>query len=126
MPGEKTLMTKARRPWLAAVLFALALCGCRDGSPVGGGGKDREAAVQDNLAKLGPEDSKLAAAQKYCAVENDNRLGEMGKPVKILVRGEPVFLCCGGCKKAALKDPDRTLARVKELKDQAAREAKEK
>ena len=40
----------------------------------------------------------------------------MGTPVKVTVKGQPVFLCCDGCKKKALGDPDKTLAAVEKLK----------
>jgi hypothetical protein len=35
-----------------------------------------------------------------------------------------VFLCCKGCEKKALADPDRTLAKVKELKAEVRDEKK--
>ena len=75
--------------------------------------------IKANLAKLDPEDQKLAEEQKFCALENENRLGAMGVPVKIMVKGEPVFLCCKGCQKDAQADPDKTLANVKELRAKA-------
>jgi hypothetical protein len=43
----------------------------------------------------------------------------MGVPVKVMVKGQPVFLCCKTCRKQALADPDKTLARVDELKAKA-------
>jgi hypothetical protein len=79
--------------------------------------QDDEAEVRANLAKLSPEDRKLAEAQKFCVVEEENRLGSMGMPVKVLVKDQPVFLCCKGCTKKALADPDKTLAMVKRLKE---------
>jgi len=84
--------------------------------------QEEEAEIQANLAKLSPEDRKLAEAQKYCAIEDENRLGAMGPPVKILVKDQPVFLCCKGCTKQAQKDPDKTLAKVAELKTKAAKD----
>jgi hypothetical protein len=90
---------------------------------------DEEAEIRKNLAELSPEDRKLAEAQKYCAVNTNDRLGnsEMGvPPVKIMIKDQPVFLCCGGCKKDALKDPDKTLASVAKLKEKAAAEADKK
>jgi hypothetical protein len=75
--------------------------------------------VQANLAKLSPEDRKLAEAQKYCAVEDENLLGSMDVPVKVMVKDEPVFLCCKGCKKRALAEPDKTIAKVNELKEKS-------
>ena len=71
--------------------------------------------IAANLGQLSKEDRKLAEAQKVCVVQN-NALGSMGVPVKIMVKGEPVFLCCEGCTKKAQSNPDGTLAKVKELK----------
>lgn len=71
--------------------------------------------VEANLAKLSPEDRKLATGQKLCAVQNENLLGEMDVPAKIMVNGQPVFLCCRGCEKKAQANPEQTLAKVKEL-----------
>lgn len=76
--------------------------------------------IKNTLAALGSEDQKLAEAQKYCAVESENRLGGMGLPVKVMVNDEPVFLCCKGCRKRALADQQKTLAKVKELKAKGA------
>jgi multidrug efflux pump subunit AcrA (membrane-fusion protein) len=72
--------------------------------------------VKENLAKLSAEDRALAEGQKFCAVQNDTRLGEMGVPVKLMIKGQPVFICCKGCRKQAEADPAKTLAKVKELR----------
>lgn len=68
-----------------------------------------------------PDDAVLIASQGYCPVMPDTKLGEMGEPIKLLVKGtngkeEPVFVCCKGCKRKALAAPDKTLAKVAELK----------
>jgi uncharacterized protein (TIGR03000 family) len=76
----------------------------------------KASAVAAALAELTPRDRKLAERQRVCVVQPDNPLGAMGVPVKILVKGEPVFLCCEDCKQKALADPDKTLAKVKELR----------
>lgn len=68
------------------------------------------------LAKLSPEDRKLAEEQKFCALENKSPLGSMGPPVKIELEGQTVFLCCKGCEKGAKANPDETLAKVEKLK----------
>jgi hypothetical protein len=73
------------------------------------------ASAKENLAKLSPEDRALAEQQKNCVI-TDEPLGEMGVPVKIMVKDQPVFLCCKSCEKKALEDPDKTLAKVAELK----------
>jgi hypothetical protein len=100
----------------ASVLAFVAAClsGCGHEHA---GAQDEK--VKANLAKLGDEDQNLAAAQGYCAVESENRLGAMGPPVKVMVKDQPVFLCCKSCKDEALKDPDKTLERVAELKKRA-------
>jgi hypothetical protein len=84
--------------------------------------QDKEAKIKAALGQLDPADRKLAEEQKYCAVKTENRLGVMGKPVKITIKDQPVFLCCEGCEKAAKADPDKTLARVEEVQIKAALE----
>lgn len=84
-----------------------------------------EARIRAALEQLDPADRRLAEEQKYCAVEPENRLGSMGPPVKLMLKEQPVFLCCGGCTKAAKNDPDTTLAAVKKLKAASTTPAKE-
>ena len=80
------------------------------------GSQGAEAQIRAALDKLDPEDRKFAEAQRFCAVEEENRLGSMGKPFKVVLNDQAVFLCCKGCKAKAERDPDRTLEKVKELK----------
>jgi len=40
----------------------------------------------------------------------------MGVPVKITLKGQPVFLCCAGCEDRAKADPDKTLEKVRKIK----------
>ena len=80
---------------------------------------DKEDKIKAALNKLDPADRKLAAEQKYCAVETEKRLGSMGKPVKVMVENQPVFLCCEGCAKTAQKDAKKTLSTVERLKADA-------
>jgi hypothetical protein len=70
--------------------------------------------------KLSPEDRKLVDAQEWCVISDDGRLGEMGPPIKLMIKGEPVFVCCPSCKKEAQANPDKTLAKVKALKAKKA------
>jgi hypothetical protein len=86
--------------------------------------QDKEATIRANLAKLPEKDRKLAEAQKWCAVETDDRLGASGVPVKIMIKDQPVFLCCKSCIDQAQKNPDQTLAHVKELQAKAKAEDK--
>ncbi len=119
---------KASRRWAIVVLILpLLVLGCADNAAAPRDKtpdkeKDKEARIKASLAKLDTADRESAEEQKYCAVEMDNRLGSMGKPVKVTMKDQAIWLCCKGCEKAALKDPDKTLARVEELKIQAALE----
>lgn len=76
--------------------------------------KGRSAEVQAALAELSAEDRKLAEAQGFCPVM-DEPLGSMGKPFKVVIRDQPVFLCCKGCRTRAVNNPEKTLNKVKEL-----------
>jgi hypothetical protein len=66
--------------------------------------------------ELDSEDRILVDEQEYCPVLEKNHLGSMGKPFKLLMNGQPVYLCCQGCEKEALAHPDETLAKVEALK----------
>ena len=72
--------------------------------------------VNGALAKLSASDRELAEAQRFCAVMDDSRLGAMGTPVKLLIDGKPVFLCCAGCEDEAKANPKETIAKVAQLK----------
>jgi Cu(I)/Ag(I) efflux system membrane fusion protein len=77
---------------------------------------DDETKVQAAMAKLSKEDRRLAEAQKFCPVLKDSRLGSMGVPYKVMLEGQPVFLCCKNCEKDALDHPKATLDRAEQLK----------
>lgn len=112
---------------LASVLsLALFLTGCgsaQNGTPTAAPNTQHtdhadhadKAEQQANFAKLSEEDRPLAEAQGYCAVTAEP-LGSMGPPIKLVVNEQPVFVCCKGCEKKAKSNPDKTLAKVEELK----------
>ena len=116
-------MTRYRFAAATALLAALALTGCdksKDKPPAGtppAQSKADEVAVE--RAKLAPADRALVEAQEWCAVNSSERLGSMGAPVKLDIKGQPVFICCAGCQRKAETDPDKTLAKVEELKAKA-------
>ena len=83
--------------------------------------EDPDNKINFALAKLSPDDRKLAEAQRFCPILPANRLGVMGTPVKVTVKGETVFLCCSGCTEKALANPESTLAKVNALKAEAAK-----
>ncbi len=130
-----------RSGWrLAAIVAAgsLVLAGCSNpnsGGPAPAAGTQaitkarptdarnvHNAEVKAERDKLSPEDRILVDAQEWCAINTTERLGSMGPPLKVMVKDQPVFICCKGCQKKALADPDKTLAAVAELKAKATAE----
>ncbi len=87
---------------------------------------DQEAKIKENIAKLPKEDQAAAEAQKFCAVAHDNPLGVMGKPYKVTIDGQPIFLCCKHCEKDALQKKEETLATVKKMKEKSKKESDSK
>jgi len=76
---------------------------------------DERARVKAAMAKLSPEDRRLAEAQLFCAVDQDSPLGTMGPIFKEIVKGQPVFLCCKGCVAECRAHPDETLVQLQKL-----------
>jgi hypothetical protein len=107
---------------LLAAILALAGCDNTKSTPraePNPAASGEDAKIKASLDKLSPEDRGLAQAQKRCPV-TDQLLGSMGVPIKLMVNGQPVFVCCQACPKEALKDPDKTLQKVTELKKETA------
>lgn len=118
---------------VAFTLVSLVSTGCSDhppASPLATAERPASPPTQpsevDEVAgirkKLSAEDRILVDAQEWCVVMTDERLGAMGPPIKLTIKGEPVFICCKGCKKTAEANPDETLAKLKELKAKAQSE----
>ncbi len=78
--------------------------------------RDEDSKVRAGLAKLKPADRSIAEKQGFCAILPKNRLGSMGVPFVVEIKGRKVFLCCEGCKEDALKEPEKTLSQVEKLK----------
>ncbi len=78
---------------------------------------DEEAIIASNLAKL-PNDAERreVAEQEYCVILDDSKLGSMGVPLRLVIEGRAVYICCKGCSKEALADPKATLAKLDKLK----------
>jgi Cu(I)/Ag(I) efflux system membrane fusion protein len=85
---------------------------------------DEGAKLAAVLDRLPAADRILVESQKFCPILPDNRLGSMGPPVKVTVDGQVVFLCCGGCKKPALANPQATLRKVEQLKQNSDSQGK--
>lgn len=76
---------------------------------------EEEAEIAEALSALSDQDRKLAETQKFCPVA-DFRLGGMGTPIKVDVNGQPVFICCEGCRDSLVKEPEKYLAIVDKYK----------
>jgi Cu(I)/Ag(I) efflux system membrane fusion protein len=83
-------------------------------------GETSEKEIEEALAKLSPADRQLAIAQRFCVVSDTSRLGSMGTPAKVMVKGEPLFLCCDGCEQAVKDNPDGMIRRAKDLRAKSA------
>jgi hypothetical protein len=105
------------------ILVLVVLAGCQ-GKPSpdmtsiapGAAPMDTDADIRANLSQLGPEDQQLAEQQKYCPMMEGVRLGEMGRPYKVTVLGDSMFVCCKKCVLAAQNEPDRALAKIRDLR----------
>jgi hypothetical protein len=80
--------------------------------------RDDESTARAALAKLSAEDRQLAEAQGVCP-KSGQPLGSMGVPIKVMLKGQPVFLCCEGCEDDARQHADQMLAKVEQLKAKA-------
>ena len=74
-----------------------------------------EKQIADALQKLSSADRKLAEAQRFCPMMPYSRLGADGTPLKVMVAGKPVFVCCKGCIEGATKGGKDTLAKADKL-----------
>ena len=93
-------------------------CPCCQSAKAGCSCCGTAAAASDDaipVAAAKKTDKELIEEQKTCPV-TDEPLGSMGKPVKVMVKGRAVFLCCAGCKKKLLANPDKYLKKLDEQK----------
>jgi membrane fusion protein, copper/silver efflux system len=60
---------------------------------------------------LSEEDRLLAAKQKICPVSGEP-LDSMGGPVRLVVEGRTVFICCKGCEEQLRKEPAKYLSKL--------------
>jgi RND family efflux transporter MFP subunit len=78
--------------------------------------EDKDSKAVAGLRLLPAYERKVAEAQVWCPVQSD-RLGFMGKPVKVNVAGgSPFYVCCESCREEAEANPSEMLERVAELK----------
>ena len=73
--------------------------------------KFTQARPKVEVVKFTDSDAALISKQAVCPVM-DEPLGGMGQPIKLLVGGKPLFLCCKGCIKKVQAEPEKYLAMV--------------
>ena len=101
------------------VLGAAMLVGCEkqnDAPPAEGSSADAwkqglDPDVATALAELSEEDREAALEQRVCPVSGEE-LGSMGKPIKVTVEGEDVFVCCKECVDTIKENPDEYLTKL--------------
>jgi hypothetical protein len=77
-------------------------------------GAGAPAPVAPSAAPASPsaeEDRMLAAKQKICPVTGEP-LDAMGGPVRVVIEGRVVFICCKGCEGPLRKDPAKYLSKL--------------
>lgn len=74
--------------------------------------EDLSAEHKANVEKLPPGDRELALQQRICPVTGE-QLGSMGVPIKVVVRGRPVFVCCKGCVTQLQENPEKFLKTIR-------------
>lgn len=62
-------------------------------------------------AGLSAEDQEIVDRQKTCPV-SDLPLGTTGPPIKVMVEGRAVFICCERCRATLLAEPEKYLAKL--------------
>ena len=118
-PIPKEMVVNRFAILLVAGAFVFAGCNDAKSPPATAGGSTGSISVaksKTDPGKLTKEDEALVKAQKVCPISGDELGGAMGPPVKVMLKGQPVFLCCKGCVKDAEKDPEGTLKKVAEFK----------
>ncbi|MEO9594942.1 MULTISPECIES: hypothetical protein [Rhodopirellula] len=83
-----------------------------------------EKKIETALSTLSAEDQKYAKAQRFCPIMTYDRLGSMGTPLKVMIEGKPVFLCCKACIDDAKKGGEKTVKTVMKLRESTATLAK--
>lgn len=64
------------------------------------------------LAAITELDRPAIAKQRTCLV-TDEALGSMGTPIKVLIGGQPIYLCCKGCVSKVRKNPEFYLKKAR-------------
>jgi len=69
--------------------------------------------VKPHVYKVTKDDAQFIAAQKICPVMEESLLA-MGGPLKVDAGGKAIYICCAGCAKLILANPDKYVAYLSE------------
>ena len=86
---------------------------------VGGGATTQGGAAaspQISVAYATAEDGAAVRAQGRCVVMTDQQLGGHGKPIKVAIGDQSLFVCCKGCLRKVEQNPELYLAKARELR----------
>ncbi len=106
---------------LIAVLFSAIPALAHEGEDHG---KPDETKIAKSLAALPAADREAAASQRFCPMMVRTRLGASGKPIKVTVGSESVFVCCKGCIDEVKENPKGAVQTAKKLRRATANLAK--
>lgn len=116
---------------LSALLFAVAVVGCSQSPDPAATASTNSATpseehsahsdhdhgsmadMEKGLSELSETDRAAAMKQHVCPVTGE-MLGTMGKPIKVTVKDQDVWVCCSGCTKQLKEDPDKYLAKLQD------------
>ena len=77
--------------------------------------KNEADSIRAAIESLSKVDQSLVKKQRTCPIIDDSQLGSMGVPIKLMLDGKPVFVCCEGCVKSASEHPQETLIKINRL-----------
>jgi hypothetical protein len=80
---------------------------------------EKQRVERERYDKLSAEDKKLVDEQRLCPVTGEELLS-MAVPIRMMAKGQPIMICCRGCKEDIENKPDEMVRKVTELKSKKA------
>lgn len=74
--------------------------------------EEEQAMQTEGIALLEDEADRQAAREQAICPVSGEPLGSMGKPIRLTVEGQEVFICCSGCEDALREDPQTYLSKI--------------
>lgn len=81
------------------------------------------AALSVSALAADKKDEKKSDYPLTTCVVSDEKLGSMGKPHIVKIKGREVQLCCDGCEKDLKKNPDKYLKKLDEAEKKAGKKS---